>query len=166
MASLHASRFTLHVLLSPSGELEGALLTFHSPSGGLPQLREHCPNGVRMQSKCCTSADEALLLCWQCKFTKIFPNYLNMVQVVYDELLTAVNFFGSSIGCPSPLFIGLLTICKNIRLKMGYFLQKWSCEKCNHRRLNWLSDLKAVCYNFASFIFVKYSLFFQSTIVY
>ena len=113
----------------PDGIFHFSLLTFHSPSGGLPLLRLHRPNGVRVLSQCCMSTDEALLLCWQCKFTKIFANYLNRVQVIYDELLTAVNFFGSSIGCPSPLFMGLLENPLSKHLQMGRFFAKMELRK-------------------------------------
>ncbi len=92
-------------------------------------LRLHRPNAVRVLSQCYTSTDEALLLCWQCKFTKIFPNYLNMVQLVYDESLTAVNFFGSSISCPSPLFMGLLENPLPKHLQMGRIFTKMELRK-------------------------------------
>jgi hypothetical protein len=100
------------------------MVVFSAAFSSFPLLRLHRPNGVRVLSQCCMSTDEALLLCWQCKYTKNFPNYQIWCKFFYDELLTAVNFFGLSIGCPSPLFMGLLTICKNIRLKMGYFFCK------------------------------------------
>ena len=107
----------------------GLWLCFQPLLRSIPLLRLHRPNGVRVLSQCCMSTDEALLLCWQCKYTKNFPNYQIWCKFFYDELLTAVNFFGSSTGCPSPLFMGLLTICKNIRLKMGYFFAKMELRK-------------------------------------
>ena len=82
-----------------------------------------------MLSQCCMSTDEVLLLCWQCKFTKIFPNYLNMVQVVYDELLTAVNLFSLLIICPSLLFMGLLVNPLPKRLQMGRIFAKMELRK-------------------------------------